>query len=166
MNKKGYRMMAHRLKVVSAITFRVIRQDIEKSLKDKGINISPLSLAVVRIVAHKQCTMVELSRHMMIAPASLVPVIDSLEKNGFLKRGSDLKDRRRIPLSVTKVGLNLLSRVSSISEDDMLVKTMEKLGEKKSKHLLKLSEELLTTLSGNKSICDSVCKITEKDMNN
>jgi len=164
MKEQEYRQLAYRIRASYAITLRINRQDLERRCKNKDIAISPLAVAVIRFIAHEPKTLGELSSQMIIAPASLVPVVDMLEKNGLIKKGNDPKDRRRNPLTTTQKGIDILLKFKDISSEDILVKNLEKLGVEKAKRLSLISEELLSLMSGNDRICKLIHDMSKKDM--
>jgi len=164
MKEDKYDLLAHRLRASYAIILRINRQDLEKRLKKKNITISPLSVAAIRLIANEPKTIGELSKMMIMAPASLVPVVDTLVKNGFIKKDTDPKDRRRNPLTVTQKGIQTISKFKAISSKDALVKNLEKLGVNKAKKLTTLSEELLSMMTGNENMCKSICDMVKRDM--
>ena len=147
MTDEHVRALALKFKILSSITVRLSRQDIEKKFKEKHIDVSPLALGVMRILAHKVHTIGELGKHMIISPASLVPIIETLVEKGYIKKENDSKDRRKSTLHVTPKAKSLLKRYPLITEDDVLLKSLKKIGEKKSRELVTILEELLTELS-------------------
>jgi len=155
--------IAFRVKVLSAVAMKLARQDVEKRLQVERIDISPAALVVLRFIKHDHCTICELGRKMMIAPATLVPVVDSLAEKGLLKRGNDPKDRRRNPLLLTPKGSALLARVPAVAKDDLLVKCIAGMGENKSMQLVRLLEEMVTSLSGDEAICRKLSDVAKKE---
>ena len=164
MNEQEFRPLAYRLRASYAITLRINRQDLEKRCRKENITISPLAIAVIRLVLHGPKTIGDLSKQMIIAPASLVPVVDMLVNKGLIRKDTDPKDRRRNPLTATQKGMDIISRFKTISSGDVLVKNLEKLGVNKAKKLASMSEELLSLMSGNDEICKSIHGMAEKDI--
>ena len=164
MEEYEYRMLAYRLRALYTITLRINRQDLEKRCKRENITISPLAVAVIRLIAHEPKTIGELSKQMMLAPASLVPVVDILVKKGLMKRDIDSKDRRRNPLTAIAKGIEVISKFKAISSGDILVKNLEKLGIDKSKKLTILSEELLSLMADSDKVCKSIRNMAERDI--
>ena len=155
--------MAYRFKILSAVTLRLIRQDMEKKYREECIGISPLSFGVMHVLMHEPLTLAELGRRMIIAPASLVPVVDALCTKGLLRRGIDKDDRRRNPLFVMPKGKRLLSRYPMVSGQDALLEAFTRLGAGKTRQLLALSEELVTLLADDASLCKSISEVAERE---
>jgi DNA-binding MarR family transcriptional regulator len=91
---------------------------------------------------HHITTLSELSRHMELTPATLVPVIDALQRERLLERNRDPKDRRRTLLSLTKRGLEMLDQIPRIDHHNAFVDGLKKMGPEKSEQLGLLLREL------------------------
>jgi DNA-binding MarR family transcriptional regulator len=163
MEEKKYSGMAFRMKILSMQIFKLSRHDFEKRLKKEKISISPLAMIVLRMIKYDKCTIQLLSERLMIAPASLVPVIDMLEMKQYVKRSSDPKDRRRNPIIVTAKGEEVVAKMPAVANSDLLMKSLSRMGEKRSAQLISLLEELVTTLSGNKELCCHISEIANKE---
>jgi DNA-binding MarR family transcriptional regulator len=97
----------------------------------------------LQILSRDEHTISELGRHLMIAPATLVPVVDNLEREGLVHRGQDPRDRRRTPVSITEHGARVISRVPVLDKDDALVRSLEQMGPEKAERLLTLVRDLV-----------------------
>jgi DNA-binding MarR family transcriptional regulator len=73
----------------------------------------------------------------------LVPAVDALERKGYAKRGRDPQDRRRVPISLTESGAELLSCVPLVDGDDPLFHSLNVLGDEQRDQLLTLMRELV-----------------------
>lgn len=62
-------------------------------------------------------THTELAKHLFRSKHSITKVIDSLEKEGYVKRVRDLKDRRTIHIRITSAGLDLVEKNLSIGDN-------------------------------------------------
>lgn len=160
---KTYRARALKLSILSVIVAKLTKRDLEQWLQHERINIGSLALAVMRLIRHEPATIQDLSRQMMITPATLVPVIDTLTRKGFVAKGADAEDRRRNPLSLTPKGAELLMKISTKRKDDLLEKSLAKMGEKKTLHLVELMEELTTLLADDGAVCSRVATIVARE---
>jgi DNA-binding MarR family transcriptional regulator len=160
-----YSVLALKFRILSTIILKCSRRDIEERLRKKGIAISIPAVAVMRLVRNNVTTIRDLSKRMLIAPATLVPIIDGLERKNLLSRGTDAKDRRKNNLSITDRGVNLLSRINLTINEDLLTKSMVKIGTEKSSRVVKELEELATLLSEDKKICEHVSELVKKETN-
>ncbi len=133
---------ASEIRILISIIIKMAGRDLEHRLEASGTGLSSLQYGVLHLISHHQSTLSELSRVMMLAPATLVPVVDALERRGLIRRGTDLKDRRRTPLSATESGAQLLRRVPFVDANDALLASLNRMGEDKSAELLRLLREL------------------------
>jgi DNA-binding MarR family transcriptional regulator len=129
-------------------------RDLDRRLEASGTGISGLQYGVMRLLSHESGTISELSGRMLLAPATLVPVVDALERKGFVQRGSDPKDRRRVPLMLTESGLQAITRVPFTSELDPLTQGLASLGREKSRQLQALLYELVSHVIGDDVVID------------
>jgi DNA-binding MarR family transcriptional regulator len=105
--------------------------------------LSALQHTLLRLLSHRPYTSSELSRKLHLDPATLVPVIDALERQGLVQRGRDPNDRRRQPLALTQSGADLLARLPIFDRSDALVVGLIALGDEPAQTLLQLLRELV-----------------------
>ena len=132
----------HRIHTALVGLFKPIRKDVERRLVSAGPGMTMLQCGILRHLEHTSLTINELARQMMIKPPSLVAVVDALERDGYLQRKADPRDRRRTPLQITAKGVALLAKVPLCVETDALSVALGRLGERKAEQLAKLLEEL------------------------
>ena len=142
----------HEIRILSAVLSKLLRQDFEQHLEMCGAPIGALQYGVLILLSYQRQTISELSKKLMIESATLVPVIDSLERNGILERGSDPNDRRRTPLSLTNRGNELVRAVPALSGPSGLAKSLERMGTEKNRRLRSLLRELATQMTGNERL--------------
>ncbi|MBH5317688.1 MarR family transcriptional regulator [Paenibacillus sp. GSMTC-2017] len=65
----------------------------------------------------KRCRLTELVERMEVKPSAVTVMIDRLEKSDFVKRVSDMNDRRVILVELTDTGHDILRRAQAIRED-------------------------------------------------
>ena len=82
----------------------------------------------------------------MLDPSTLVPAVDTLERNGYVRRTKDPKDRRRTPLEITGQGTALLAQFPMLDEQDALVKALGQMSDDHQQQLLTLLRELVSNL--------------------
>ncbi len=142
--------------MLAGLMLRLSRQDLEKRLEATKTRISPLGFGVLSIICKNNCTISELSRKMFIASATLVPVIDALEKDSLIARKSDSKDRRRNPLALTPKGEAVVSKIPFVEKNDAIVRSLSKRGERKTEALVLLLSELVDLLSDDKGLSKKI----------
>ncbi len=137
------------VRILTAVVVKDARQNFEQRLKDYGAEITALQYRVLRELQQGQLTIKDLSQRCMVEPATLVPVIDTLERHGFVQRQRDPRDRRRTPLELTAVGVERLSHIPFVHEDDVIVKYLRGLAEDERRSFLEHLRNLVVTIHGN-----------------
>jgi DNA-binding MarR family transcriptional regulator len=155
-NDAELHIAAHEVRILAGILTKVATRDLEQRLSALGITLSSLQHGVLQLLRRHPYTSSELSRKMMVTPATLVPAVDVLERHGLVERSHDPHDRRRTPLVLTEHGIDLLKRVPFIDEDDTLVNSLAGMGKQKREQLVCLLRELVTSLSNNAVMVDEI----------
>ena len=144
------------MRILCSMVAKLAKRDLEVRLEAENAEISGLAYAVLAALRHRQATSAEISRKMMLTPATLVPVVDTLEEQGLVERRQDPDDRRRTPLFVTPAGRSLLERVPLVDDTDSLVVSLENLGEEATHDLLHLLRQLAISLYGNEQAIQGI----------
>lgn len=141
--------LAIEIRTLAFTIFKAAKRDLEHRLEALGVEVSALPYGVMQLLhdSDHDHTISELSREMQIKPATLVPVIDTLERHGLVTRGHDPKDRRRIPLSLTERGARVVGLVPLVDQNDVLVNGLGAMGDEKCHKLLELLRELASYVS-------------------
>lgn len=134
------------IRALTSTLAKLAGQQLERRLQANGADISTLQYGVLRRLSRQTATISELSSGMMLAPATLVPVVDALEQKGLVERGHDKQDRRRKSLTVTASGLQLLQRLPQNAPDDAIVHGLLDMGDLKAQQLIDLLGELITLI--------------------
>jgi DNA-binding MarR family transcriptional regulator len=146
------------VRILTAIVAKEARQDIEQRLKGYGVPITALQYRVLRQLEQRRSTIKALSQALMVEPATLVPVIGTLARHDFVRRGSDPRDRRRVPLELTQGGQEHLSRIPFVQEDDVIATYLRQLPAHERSAFLDHLRGLVTTIHGHDQ---AVRRITE-----
>lgn len=101
-------------------------------------------------------TLSELSRKFVLDPSTLVPVVDALERKGFISRERDPQDRRRFPLSATEEGRQVLQKIDVIADDAPLLKSLDKLSDEDRDTFLSLTRQLVRNLPDGEDMLENV----------
>ncbi len=156
MRSDEFTKTVYEIRLLSALLARLLKQDLEHHLDACGARMGALQYTVLRLVGHESQTISELSRKMMIESATLVPVVDALERSGWVERGRDPNDRRRTPLVLTGSGAQLVRIVPLFTAESALVKGLEQLGPRKIQQFLNLLRELVTYMSADPEIVKEI----------
>ena len=148
MNEDELCATAVEVRVLAAIVNKMAIRDLEQRLEACNAGVSCLQYGVLQFLRHHHGTISELSRKMMLAPPTLVPVVDALEQKGLVERGRDPQDRRRTPLLLTASGLETLERMPLVDSADSVVHSLKSMGDAKTQTLTELLHELVGHMSG------------------
>jgi DNA-binding MarR family transcriptional regulator len=135
--------------ILMATVSKEARQDTEHRLKGFGADITAAQYRVLRQLQQGRYTIKELSVAMMVEPATLVPMIDSLERQGLIRRELDPRDRRRTPIAVTDLGREQLGHVPFVHHDDPIARYFVRLTEDDRHAFLQHLRDLVVSMHGN-----------------
>lgn len=128
---------------------------IEERLTTQGAPISALQYLLMTTLRHHPLTLSDLSRKVFLDPSTVSTAVDALVRKGYLVRGQDPRDRRRMPLSLTEAGSALVTAIPSLLHDDLMVSVMEQLGHDKAAALRDLLREAVLLLpEGSQILCE------------
>ena len=83
MKRNDFHQAALEIRILVNIVAKMARRDLEQRLDASGIGVGALPFSVMRLLSYHPYTISELSRKMILKPATLVPAIDALERQGF-----------------------------------------------------------------------------------
>lgn len=164
MSPEQFLTRSREIRILNAIIAKLAHQALEQRLSQQNVGISALQYQMLRMLSHEQYTLSELSRRLALDPSTLVPVVDTLEGKGLVRRERDPQDRRRVPLCLTKDGAKLLSCVPSAHEDDPVHQALLAMGDEKAQRLLALLRELLHHMPDGDNILRTVSLIVQSHM--
>jgi DNA-binding MarR family transcriptional regulator len=139
---------ATEVRILLSMLAKMARQEWQEHLDACGVGMSVLHIAVLRLLKHHPYTIKELSAHVLVEPASLVPVVDELERKEYVRRTTDPLDRRRTPLVLTEAGEEKLTSLPVLPASSALVKTLAEMGDQKVTSLLDTLRELASGMTG------------------
>jgi DNA-binding MarR family transcriptional regulator len=150
------------VRILTAMVAKEARQDLEERLKAYGFEMTALQYRVLRQLQQDgHLTIKELSRSCMVEPATLVPVIDTLERHGIIRRGQDPHDRRRTPIELTEQGLEQLQAIPFEHEDDVIVRYLRQLPEEERRAFVHQLRELVTMIHGHDTAVSRITQAVE-----
>lgn len=154
MEKRELFPLAVEIQAGASLLLKFFNQGVEGRLEEHGYKISSLQYGIMNMLQVEAVTISEISRRLGMDPSTLVRTVDSLEKKDLVKRGSDPKDRRRNPISLTEKGKKLLQEVPVIREGDPVFKALESLGLEESKTLRDLLIKSIRNIPEGRVIVD------------
>lgn len=121
---------------------KLSKKDIEKRFSQANIEVTPLQYWALAMTKAQPITLNDIARELNLKPPSLIPVIDLLEKDGYLERMNHPVDRRKIQLIITEKGLNLVKKLPLNDKNSALNNAFGKMTASRQKKLLELLQEL------------------------
>lgn len=152
MKRQEFIAAATEIRILLGLLTKISRQEFQEHLEACGVDISTLHHGVMRLLRHHPYTIKDLSKHMLVEPASLVPVIDELEQRTLVRRTTDPNDRRRTPLILTEQGERMLVTLPTMPASSPFLRTLEMMGDEKITDLLARLRELAEGVSENKEM--------------
>lgn len=164
MSDSELHMAAIEVRILTAIITKEARHELEQRFKAHGSMVSALQYRVLILLQHAPYTLKELSRQLMVEPATLVPVIDALERHDLLRRGHDPHDRRRTPLALTAQGIAQLDRIPFADEQDQIAGYLRGLDADERATFVKHLRGLTTHLLGDDHVVRQIAASLQRHM--
>lgn len=158
MKRQEFIASAAEIRVLLRVLTKMAHQEFQEHLDACGVGISMPHYGVMRLLKHHPYTIKELSKYMLVEPASLVPVVDELERKTFVRRTADPNDRRRTPLVLTEQGDHMLTGLPQLPSSGPFMRTLEGMGDEKVLELLEHLRELAYGMSDNKEMVPELTK--------
>ena len=147
---------AMEIQLYAALLLKFFNQALEERLRECGERISSLQYGIVRMVQLEALTISEISQRMGLDPSTLVRAVDALERKGLARRGSDPRDRRRNPITITGKGMELVTKVPVIAGEDLTFQALQSFGVESATQLRDLLRELIQEFPEGKMVADLV----------
>jgi DNA-binding MarR family transcriptional regulator len=151
--------LARQIHIFNSLVTKLAGRAHEERLSLQLPGVSGLQFGVMQILGKGSFTLSEIANKMMLTAATLVPVVDRLEKSKLVVRGADANDRRRRPLHLTALGQEMLGCISPFDEEELITRSLNEMGEEKAQQLNGLLQELLHHLSPD---ADYVAQVLEQ----
>src|SRR5512144_1828007 len=127
--------MATRAEIVAEIidnlrrVFQVVNEQSKKAERETGLT-GPQLWAIKTIAQEAPIMVSEIARNMYLHPATVVGILDRLEKQGLVARIRSTEDRRVVRVELTGQGRALVKKAPEVAQG-LLVAGLEKLGANK-----------------------------------
>jgi MarR family transcriptional regulator, organic hydroperoxide resistance regulator len=109
--------------------FQVVNEQSKKAEHATGLT-GPQLWAIKTIAQEAPIMVSEIARRMYLHPATVVGILDRLEKQGLVIRIRSTEDRRVVKVELTAQGQALVKKAPKVAQG-LLVEGLEKLNEKK-----------------------------------
>jgi DNA-binding MarR family transcriptional regulator len=144
--------VASEIRILISILAKRARHDMQQHLEAHHAPIGSVHYGILNILQHSQHTISEISKFMMLEPASLVPVVDDLERAGYVRRGHDPQDRRRNPLELTPEGTALVTSIPTAMCGGVFYDALSKMSEARVLELRSLLREFVGCVTGDDNL--------------
>jgi MarR family transcriptional regulator, organic hydroperoxide resistance regulator len=142
--------MPHKSKIVSDIidnirrVFQVVNE--HSKLAEKKTGVTGPQLWAIKTIAQEAPIMVtEIARRMYLHPATVVGILDRLEKQGLVARIRSTEDRRVVWVELTQLGRALVKKAPEVAQG-LLVAGLEEMGDNKLKNIMRALDQLAEIL--------------------
>jgi DNA-binding MarR family transcriptional regulator len=120
--------------------FQVVNEQSKKAEKETGLT-GPQLWAIKTIAQEAPIMVSEIARSMYLHPATVVGILDRLEKQGLAARIRSTEDRRVVRVELTTQGRALVTRAPEVAQG-LLVAGLEKLGSDKLKNIAQALDQM------------------------
>jgi DNA-binding MarR family transcriptional regulator len=94
-------------------TWKVWKKGVDRNLQTMGLGSTEYSI-LRHLFEEGKMPMVQMANLIMVTPGWITGLIDTMEKNGLVKRVRNTEDRRIIDLVITEAGIDLFNRAKSL----------------------------------------------------
>jgi DNA-binding MarR family transcriptional regulator len=124
--------------------FQVVNEQSKRAEKETGLT-GPQLWAIKTIAQDAPIMVSEIARNMYLHPATVVGILDRLEKQGLVARIRSIEDRRVVRVELTGQGRALVKKAPEVAQG-LLVAGLEKLGSNKLKNIAQALDQMAEIL--------------------
>ncbi len=124
--------------------FQVVNEQSKKAEKKTGIT-GPQLWAIKTIAQEAPITVSDIARRMYLHPATVVGILDRLEKQGLATRVRSTEDRRVVKVELTAQGRALVRKSPEVAQG-LLVAGLEKLSTGKLRNIAEALDQMADIL--------------------
>jgi len=142
--------MAGRSDIVAEIidnlrrVFQIVNEQSKKAEHSTGLT-GPQLWAIKTIAEAAPIMVSEVARRMYLHPATVVGILDRLEKQGYVIRVRSTDDRRVVKVELTRQGKALVKKAPEVAQG-LLVTGLEKLSSSKLKNIARALDQMAELL--------------------
>ncbi len=124
--------------------FQVVNEQSKKAEHETGLT-GPQLWAIKTIAQEAPIMVSDIAKRMHLHPATVVGILDRLEKQELVVRVRSTEDRRVVKVELTRQGRALVKKSPEVAQG-LLVSGLEKLGEKKLKNISEGLDQMVDIL--------------------
>lgn len=125
---KEKRDIAIEIRLLASVLLKTTAQSMEQRLADMDISLSRLQFHLLHFASMEALSITEASKRMGLDPSTVSSSVDTLTRKGLIKRERDPNDRRRVQITTTDEGRNIIERCHIIPDDDPTQQAIMALG--------------------------------------
>ena len=128
---------------------RIHRQLNSRILSELNRNkLTPAQCRLLYILLDKSvCTVTEVAHDLYVTPSAISAIADRLTRRKMIKRRRDCRDRRRVEISITDKGKDIIVKIRQQSED-FYIPILKSLGKEDTKELIRLQKKMVQIIGG------------------
>jgi DNA-binding MarR family transcriptional regulator len=153
---------ATEIQLYAALLLRFFNRALEERLRASGERVSSLQHGILRMLQFDTLTISEISHRMGLDPSTLVRAVDALERKDLARRGSDPRDRRRNPITITEKGMELVATVPVIAHEDLTFRVLQSFGIESTTQLRDLLRGLITEFPEGKIVVELMSSLSDR----
>jgi DNA-binding MarR family transcriptional regulator len=124
--------------------FQVVNEQSKKAEKETGLT-GPQLWAIKTVAQEAPIMVSEIARRMHLHPATVVGILDRLEKQRLVMRIRSTEDRRVVRVELTRQGRALVKKAPEVAQG-LLVAGLEKIGDNKQKNIAQALDQMAEIL--------------------
>jgi DNA-binding MarR family transcriptional regulator len=128
MSSPDFYFAALEIRTYTALLMKFFNEALENRLHQIEPKINGLQYGILQMLGAGNLTISVLSQRLGMDPSTLVRAVDVLERMELAERGSDPKDRRRNPITITPKGWAILQAVPALVPQDAIFKALLSIG--------------------------------------
>ncbi|WP_393970963.1 MarR family transcriptional regulator [Oxyplasma meridianum] len=121
-------------------TWKVWKKGVDRNLQTMGLGSTEYSI-LRHLFEDGKMPMVQMANLIMVTPGWITGLIDTMEKNGLVKRVRNTEDRRIIDLVITEAGIHLFKKAKS-HHTEYIAMSLEKMNAESLSRLKVLLDDL------------------------
>ncbi len=129
--------------------FQVVNEQSKKAVKETGLT-GPQLWAIKTIAQEAPIMVSEIARRMYLHPATVVGILNRLEKHDLVIRMRSTEDRRVVRVELTDQGHALVEKAPAVAQG-LLVSGLEKLSNNKLQDIAQALDQMVVILGAHNS---------------
>lgn len=100
-------------------TLPLIMRNVGGAMRDSGADVTPHQHRLLTMIAARPRTLSQIANIQGVTPATATTLVTTLENRGWVHRGHDAEDRRKVVVTLTDAGMEHLAIAQEAAERGM-----------------------------------------------